>query len=146
MSSAWKKDRQHKKKKGRIENMKYVYNEVLKDRKGEIQLFQDEDGKERELRFGDAAKFILEAYMPNQNLQLTPAETRSIFYTDKVLSKLESDALENGGETGHFAFEDKDFEAMKKAVMALAPMMMMTAKMVPFIEDIFNNATSEDPA
>ena len=124
--------------------MKYIQEQPFLDRRGHQVLMPSSTTDGERTTFEPTLKwvlyFIVDAYTPSQDMKLSNSEIRKQW---KIL-----DILEEEKELDeYFAFEDDDFNLLKKLVNYIAPMMLFkgVVQNSPILEDILGAALNKIP-
>lgn len=124
--------------------MKYIQEQPFLDRKGHQMLMPSSNSEGERITLEPTIQWVLhlivDAYTPSQEMKLSNSEIRKQW---KIL-----DVLEETQEIGnYFAFEDDDFNLLKKLVNHIAPTMLFKGLVnnSPILEDLLNNALNELP-
>lgn len=121
--------------------MKYVKEEILKDRSGAsifLPLSKEHELYEKELTTGALLFLIVDSYQPSQELKLSYKERK---LQDKALNVLDKEP----NEQGYWEFEDVDFEVMKNIVFVHGATLLVLSRFLTAVGKYLENAISELP-
>jgi len=120
--------------------MRYVEDKPFVVRTGKQFRIKDGD-KEDDASVHDVLKLIVSNYTPNA--QVLVLEMPDLRKWNKVLDIMDADKEQHDGKT-FWAFEDADYDVVKRIVSKLGPLLMPSQ--APILYDILEAAPSEPPA